>query len=51
MKVSAEQPKIIVVGSSSIDLVLNTQYHPEPNETVIAKNLKLFLEEKEPIKQ
>jgi ribokinase len=51
MKVSAEQPKIIVVGSSSIDLVLNTSFHPEPNETVIAQNLKLFLEEKEPIKQ
>ena len=42
MKVSAEQPKIIVVGSSSIDLVLNTSFHPEPNETVIAQNLKLF---------
>ncbi|MBF1149213.1 MAG: ribokinase, partial [Cloacibacterium normanense] len=42
MKVSAEQPKIIVVGSSSIDLVLNTQYHPEPNETVIAQKSETF---------
>lgn len=42
MKVSAKQPKIIVVGSSSIDLVLNTQYHPEPNETVIAQKSETF---------
>ena len=42
MKVSAEQPKIIVVGSSSIDLVLNTSFHPEPNETVIAQKSETF---------
>lgn len=42
MKLSAEQPKIIVVGSSSIDLVLNTQHHPEPNETVMAVKSETF---------
>ncbi|MDH6250719.1 ribokinase [Chryseobacterium sp. H1D6B] len=38
MKFSAAQPKIIVVGSSSIDLVLETEKLPVSNETVIATN-------------
>jgi len=36
MNFSSEQPKIIVVGSSSIDLVLETEKLPSPNETVLA---------------
>lgn len=42
MTISAEQPKIIVVGSSSVDLVLNTQHHPMPNETVMAYKSENF---------
>lgn len=42
MKVSADQPKIIVVGSSSIDLVLSTQHLPKPNETVLAEKSESF---------
>lgn len=38
MNFSSEQPKIIVVGSSSIDLVLETEKLPAPNETVLATN-------------
>lgn len=38
MNFSSEQPKIIVVGSSSIDLVLETDKLPLPNETVLAVN-------------
>ncbi|MEY8759826.1 PfkB family carbohydrate kinase [Chryseobacterium tongliaoense] len=38
MNFSSEQPKIIVVGSSSIDLVLETEKLPVPNETVMAVN-------------
>ncbi|MDR2236557.1 MAG: ribokinase [Chryseobacterium sp.] len=38
MNFSSEQPKIIVVGSSSIDLVLETEKLPQPNETVLAVN-------------
>jgi ribokinase len=38
MKFSPVQPKIIVVGSSSIDLVLETEKLPVSNETVIATN-------------
>ncbi len=37
MKITPERPKIIVVGSSSIDLILETHHHPKPNETVIAE--------------
>lgn len=37
MKISSEQPKIIVVGSSSIDLILKTNHHPKPNETIIVE--------------
>ena len=42
MKITAEQPKIIVVGSSSIDLVLNTENFPGPNETVMAQKSESF---------
>ncbi|UEQ78761.1 ribokinase [Chryseobacterium arthrosphaerae] len=38
MNFSSEQPRIIVVGSSSIDLVLETEKLPLPNETVLAVN-------------
>ena len=38
MNFSSEQPKIIVVGSSSIDLVLETEKIPHSNETVLAVN-------------
>ncbi len=36
MQFSSGQPKIIVVGSSSIDLVINTDHHPQPHESVMA---------------
>lgn len=42
MNITSEQPKIIVVGSSSIDLVLNTHHFPAPNETVIAERSESF---------
>jgi ribokinase len=42
MKFSSEPPKIIVVGSCSIDLVLNTEKFPLPNETVIASKSEFF---------
>ena len=42
MKISSEQPKIIVVGSSSVDLVLNTTKFPQANETVIAEKSESF---------
>ena len=42
MQISDQQPKIIVVGSSSIDLVLNTSHHPQPNETVMAEKSESF---------
>ncbi len=42
MNFSSEQPKIIVVGSSSIDLVLETEKVPYPNETVIARNSESY---------
>ncbi|KAB1230510.1 ribokinase [Chryseobacterium viscerum] len=38
MNFLSEQPRIIVVGSSSIDLVLETEKLPLPNETVLAVN-------------
>ena len=37
MKFSSDQPKIIVIGSSSVDLILGTEHKPEPNETVLAE--------------
>lgn len=42
MKITEQQPKILVVGSSSIDLVLNTDHHPQPNETVMANKSESF---------
>ncbi|WP_027376157.1 ribokinase [Kaistella palustris] len=42
MILSSDQPKIIVVGSSSIDLVLDTKYLPKPNETVMAEKSESF---------
>ncbi len=42
MNFSSEQPKIIVVGSSSIDLVLETEKVPCNNETVIARNSESY---------
>lgn len=42
MKFSADQPKIIVVGSSSIDLVLETEKVPSANETVMARNSESY---------
>lgn len=39
---TSEQPKILVVGSSSIDLVLNTEREVLPNETVIAVKSESF---------
>lgn len=42
MNITSEQPKIIVVGSSSIDLVLNTEHLPKPNETVMADKSESF---------
>lgn len=42
MNITSEQPKIIVVGSSSIDLVLDTEHLPNPNETVMAVQSESF---------
>ena len=42
MNITSEQPKIIVIGSSSIDLVLNTAHSPQPNETVMAEKSESF---------
>ncbi len=42
MKLSSEQPKILVVGSSSIDLVLNTDHFPYPGHTVMAHKSENF---------
>lgn len=35
-------PKIVVVGSCSIDLVLNTSVMPQPNQTVLAEKSQSF---------
>lgn len=42
MTIGTEQPKIIVVGSSSVDLVLNTEKFPYPGETVMAYKSENF---------
>ena len=42
MKLSSNQPKLIVVGSSSIDLVLNVPKYPAQNETVMATKVESF---------
>lgn len=43
MKLKNTKPQIVVVGSSSIDLVLKTSKIPNANETVLADSLKSFL--------
>ena len=43
MKLSNIKPNIVVVGSSSIDLVLNTSKIPTANNTVLAESLQSFL--------
>ena len=43
MKLSNIKPHIVVVGSSSIDLVLNTSKIPTANNTVLAESLQSFL--------
>lgn len=42
MKLNAEQPKIIVVGSSSVDIVLMTDRLPKDNETLVAENIENY---------
>lgn len=42
MNLSSEQPKILVIGSSTVDLVLNTDHIPQPNETLIANKVENF---------
>ncbi|MBA5247483.1 ribokinase [Marnyiella aurantia] len=42
MNLSTEKPKIVVVGSSSLDLVFATERHPKPNETVMAEKTERF---------
>ena len=42
MNFSSEQPKIIVVGSSSIDLVLETEKVPGANETILARHSESY---------
>ncbi len=42
MNFTTEQPKVLVIGSSSIDLILNTDHHPHINETVIATKSESF---------
>lgn len=42
MKFTSEQPKILVVGSSSIDLVLNTETFPYQGHTVMAQKCESF---------
>ena len=43
MKLSRIKPQIVVVGSSSIDLVLKASKIPTANETVLATSLQSFL--------
>lgn len=42
MNLSSNRPQIVVVGSSSIDLVLDTRVLPHPNETVMAEKSESF---------
>lgn len=37
-----ESPKILIIGSTSVDLVLNTHKHPGPSETVMAEKSEYF---------
>lgn len=43
MKLSNTKPQIVVVGSSSIDLILKTSIIPTANNTVLATNLTSYL--------
>jgi len=43
MKLRNTKPQIVVVGSSSIDIVLKTSKIPTANDTVLAENLRSFL--------
>jgi len=43
MKLSNTKPQIVVVGSSSIDLILKTTVIPTANKTVLARNLSSYL--------
>lgn len=42
MKFTSNEPRILVIGSSSVDLVLDTHHIPEANETVIAHHSETF---------
>ena len=42
MKFTTHQPKVLVVGSSSIDLVLSTDKHPMPMDTIIAHKSETY---------
>lgn len=42
MNFNSDQPKIIVIGSSSIDLVLNVPKYPAQNETIMATNVDSY---------
>ncbi len=42
MTITSEQPKITVVGSSSIDLILKTVHPPLPHETVMAYKSEIY---------
>lgn len=43
MKISSKCPKIVVIGSCSIDLVLNIDEHPLIGETFVAKNSNNYI--------
>lgn len=43
MKLRNTKPQIVVVGSSSIDLILKTSVIPTANKTVLARNLSSYL--------
>lgn len=43
MKLRNTKPQIVVVGSSSIDLILKTSKIPTANDTVLAQSLRSFL--------
>lgn len=42
MKITQHQPRILVIGSSSIDLVINTPHHPQLHESVMAVKSENF---------
>ena len=42
MKFTQEPPNILVIGSSSVDLVLTTDHIPQPSETLIAKKIENY---------